>query len=111
MIAVALAAALIAWDPQRRVLGLVAYAWAGFGATFGPALLLTLHWRGMRYTGAVAAMIAGAATVVVWHRLAGGIFELYELLPGFLVAAAAGILGSRFEARRERQLDIQAASE
>ena len=99
VIGVALLALVIAWNPERRVLGLVAYAWAGFGAAFGPALLLTLHWSGMRYSGAAAAMVTGAATVVIWHHLKGGLFDMYELVPGFLFALAAAGVGSYLERR------------
>lgn len=96
--AVVIVAGIALWlatDPDSRVLGLVSYAWAGLGASFGPVILAALHWRGMNAAGALAGMIAGGTTVVVWGALDGGLFELYELLPGFLVGGAATIVVSR----------------
>jgi sodium/proline symporter len=89
VIVIALVALVIASDPQSRVLDIVAHAWAGFGAGFGPAVLLSLTWRRMTRNGALAGMIAGAVTVVVWANLDGGLFDVYEILPGFVISAAA----------------------
>lgn len=97
-LAVLVIAALAAWmalTPGSRVLELVGHAWAGFGAAFGPVLLLALYWRGLTGSGALAGMLVGGVTVIVWGRLEGGWFDLYELLPGFLFAAAAAVLVSR----------------
>lgn len=88
------AATLLALEPDSQVLDLVAYAWAGFGAAFGPALILALFWERMSAVGALAAMLAGGVTVVLWRPLEGGWFDLYELVPGFVVALAAGVLVS-----------------
>ena len=87
VIAIALLALLIASDRQNRVLDLVSYAWAGFGAAFGPVMLFSLCWRSMTALAALSGMLVGAATVVLWSRLGGGIFELYEIVPGFLFAS------------------------
>jgi sodium/proline symporter len=93
VIGVSLVAILFALDPQSRILDLVAYAWAGFGAAFGPVVLLSLFWRRMTRNGAAAGLIVGAITVVVWKQLYdfGGIFEMYEIVPGFLLATLAVI--------------------
>ncbi len=91
---IALVAFALALDPESRVLDLVAYAWAGLGATFGPAVLLSLYWRGMSRTGALAGILSGGLTVIVWSRLEGGWFDLYELVPGFGLSLAAIVLGS-----------------
>lgn len=92
--------ATIAWflalDPDSKVLDLVAYAWAGFGAAFGPAIILSLYWRGMTARGALAGVIVGALTVVVWKQLSGGWFDLYELVPGFALSWLAIWAVSRF---------------
>lgn len=78
-------------DPNSSIFGLVSYAWAGFGATFGPLVLLALFWRGTTAKGAITGLIGGGVTVVVWHNLGkwfnltGGIFSLYEIVPGFLI--------------------------
>ncbi len=86
---IAALALVLAIDPENSVLALVAYAWAGFGAAFGPTLLLSLFWRRMTRNGAIAGILSGGVTVVVWKQLDGGIFELYELVPGFLISLLA----------------------
>lgn len=86
VLAIALVACLLALDPQNQVLDLVAYAWAGFGAAFGPAVLLSLYWREMNRWGALAGILAGGLTVVIWKPLTGGLFDLYEIVPGFIVS-------------------------
>ncbi len=81
----------LALNPESRVLTLVSHAWAGLGASFGPVLLLALHWPRLTAMGALAGMLTGGITVVVWSELSGGWFELYELLPAFLLAGAVAI--------------------
>jgi sodium/proline symporter len=95
VIAIALIAGFVALDPQSSVLGLVSYAWAGFGAAFGPVVLLSLFWQGYSRNGAIASILAGAITVVVWKQLSGGIFDLYEILPGFALALIFGVVFSK----------------
>jgi sodium/proline symporter len=95
VIAIALIAGFVALDPQSSVLGLVSYAWAGFGAAFGPVVLLSLFWQGYSRNGAIASILAGAITVVVWKQLSGGIFDLYEILPGFGLALICGVVFSK----------------
>ena len=87
--AVAAGAGVVATDPDSQVLGLVAYAWAGLGASFGPALLFTLFWRRTTANGLIAGMVVGAVAVVGWRGLEGGVLDLYELLPAFLAACLA----------------------
>ncbi|MEN5059727.1 sodium/proline symporter PutP [Luteimonas sp. TWI1416] len=89
--AIALLAIWIARDPDSRVLGLVAYAWAGFGAAFGPVVLLSLFWQRMTRNGAIAGMLAGASTVVLW-KLTGS--ALYEMVPGVIVSTVAIVVFS-----------------
>lgn len=106
-IAVVLLALLATWlarDPQSNVLKLVSYAWGGFGAAFGPTLILALYWRRMNRWGALAGMLAGGLTVVVWKQLSGGIFDLYELLPGFIVSFCVIIIVSRLTAAPGKQV-------
>jgi solute:Na+ symporter, SSS family len=88
VIAVAAAAMLLAQNPQGSVLGLVSNAWAGFGAAFGPVILLALTWRRMTLAGAMAGMVTGAAVVVGWIA-AGWSGWLYEIVPAFAAAMAA----------------------
>ena len=91
VLAVAAAAFVIALDPSSTVLARVGDAWAGFGATFGPAVVLSLYWKGMTRAGAYAGLIVGGVTVIVWMQLKGlgGVFALYEIVPGMLFSALA----------------------
>ncbi|MEX0618938.1 MAG: sodium/proline symporter PutP [Pseudohongiellaceae bacterium] len=89
VVVIAAFAVVIAADPDSRVLDLVSYAWAGFGAAFGPAILLSLYWPRMTSWGAFGGIITGAATVVVWANLSGGWFDLYEIIPGFILSGTA----------------------
>lgn len=85
---ISLIAAALAWPRNDSILGLVAFAWAGFGASFGPTVILSLYWRKLTAHGAVAGMLAGAVVVAIWGNIDGGpagIFDLYEILPGFLI--------------------------
>ena len=95
--------AIIAWyistDQNSSVLQLVAYAWAGFGAAFGPLVILSIYKRNITRSGALAGMITGAVTVIIWKQLEGGLFDLYELLPGFVFAWVAIILFSKIGAQ------------
>ena len=81
---VSVVAALMAWQADDSILKLVSFAWAGFGASFGPVVLLALYWRRLTRWGALAGMTTGAVVAAVWANLSGGIFDLYELLPGFV---------------------------
>ncbi|MGX5218396.1 sodium/proline symporter PutP [Pseudomonas segetis] len=89
---IALVAILLAADPENRVLGLVSYAWAGFGAAFGPVVLLSVIWGRMTRNGALAGMLVGAITVIVWKNYIG--LGLYEIIPGFILATLAIVLFS-----------------
>jgi len=84
---IALIAIGIASNPNSKVLGLVSYAWAGFGAAFGPVVLISLLWKRMTRNGALVGMLVGAITVVVWKEFIG--LGLYEIIPGFLLASIA----------------------
>lgn len=95
VLAVALLAILLALDPGSLVLSLVSYAWAGLGASFGPLVLAALYWPRLTGHGALAGMLVGGITVVVWGELSGGLFDLYEIVPGFLFACVAIALCGR----------------
>ncbi|WP_445400985.1 sodium/proline symporter PutP [Zobellella sp. An-6] len=95
VIALSIVALVLAFNPDSTVLGLVSYAWAGFGAAFGPALLFSLYWRDMNRNGALAGVLVGGITVVVWKQISGGIFDLYEIVPGFIFASIAIVLVSK----------------
>lgn len=101
VLGIAILAFLIALDPGSKVLDLVAWAWAGFGAAFGPAILLSLYWRGMTRGGAIAGILTGGITVILWKQGAalGGLFALYELVPGFVLSLLAIVLVSQWGRR------------
>jgi len=91
---VGIVAAFLAWDPDSKVLDLVSHAWAGFGAAFGPLIVLSLTWPRMTGTGAVAGLVVGAATVIGWILLGWDVGfmggpGIYEIIPGFAAAWAA----------------------
>ncbi len=92
--AIAVIAFLLAMDRDNKVLDLVAYAWAGFGATFGPSIILSLFWKRMTRNGAFAGILVGGLTVVIWKQLKGGFFDLYEIVPGFVLSIVAIVIAS-----------------
>jgi sodium/proline symporter len=112
VIVISLFAVIIAFNPQSSILTLVGYAWAGFGAVFGPAILAALFWKGTTKNGVLAGMIVGGVTVIVWSLLstppvgADGVklaqseavipFYLYELVPGFIFSTVAVYIFSKF---------------
>lgn len=89
---VAACAILLALNPNSYILNIVAYAWAGFGSVFGPVVVLALFWRRMTRNGALAGMLVGGITVLVWKQFEW--FGLYEIVPGFLFASLAIIVVS-----------------
>lgn len=91
VLAIALVAIAIAQDPDSRVLSLVGYAWAGFGAAFGPVVLLSLFWQRMTRNGALAGVVVGALTVILWKETGSA---LYEIVPGFVFATIAIVVTS-----------------
>lgn len=89
LVVVAVLGVVIAWNPDSSVFSIVSFAWAGFGAVFGPAMLMSLFWKRTNKYGIIAGMITGAAMVFIWKfgvRPLGGAWNLYELAPAFLVA-------------------------
>ena len=105
VIAIALIAWYISTDENSSVLNLVAYAWAGFGAAFGPLVILSLYNHTITKNGAIAGMVVGALTVIVYKQLEGGIFDLYELLPGFIAAWIAILLFSKIGAKNSKDVE------
>jgi sodium/proline symporter len=111
LIALGCLAIFIASDPKSSVFGLVANAWGGLGAAFGPVILVSLYSKKMNKTSALLGMIFGSVTVLSWILLKkqfGGIFELYELLPGFvmgLVGVGLGYLFKPAPAQAQAQFD------
>ncbi|WP_309103375.1 sodium/proline symporter PutP [Microbacterium sp.] len=98
---VAVVAAVLAISPNETILELVSFAWAGFGAAFGPIILLSLFWRKLTNWGALAGMFVGAATVFIWKALNTG---LYELLPAFVLAFVAAVVVSLFTYKHDDEI-------
>ncbi len=94
VIALSVVACLLAVNPDSSVLGLVSYAWAGFGAAFGPAMVLSLYWSRMNRYGALAGILVGGTTIVIWKQLSGGWFDVYEIVPGIIFSTLAILLVS-----------------
>jgi len=94
VVGLSLIALALAFDPDSSVLGLVSYAWAGFGAAFGPVVILSLYWSRMNFLGALAGIIVGGVTIVVWKQLTGGWFDMYEIVPGIVFATIAIVVVS-----------------
>jgi len=94
VIAVAAFAFVLAVFGGSNIMGLVSYAWAGFGAAFGPLMILSLYWKRTTYAGAVAAMVVGFLSVILWNTFLTGPTGIYELLPAFFLALIAGIVVS-----------------
>ncbi|MGL4667833.1 MAG: sodium:solute symporter family transporter, partial [Saezia sp.] len=91
---ISIIAIAIAYDPQSEVLGLVANAWAGFGAAFGPVVVFSLIWKKTSLEGALVGMLVGALTVVVWIAMDKFGTGLYEIIPGFVLSSIAIIVVS-----------------
>lgn len=107
VVLIALMALFLAISPENSVLALVSYAWAGFGAAFGPALIMSLFWKRMNRNGALAGIIVGGFTVVLWKQVSGGIFDLYEIVPGMLFAFMAIIGVSLLSGKPSEDIEVE----
>lgn len=97
LIVISVIGVVLAWDADSSVFRIVSFAWAGFGAAFGPVVLLSLFWKRSNKYGAIAGMVAGGAMVFIWKfaiAKLGGVFEIYELLPAFLIGLAVNVIVS-----------------
>lgn len=110
VLAVAIIAILIAGNPDSKVLGLVSYAWAGFGAAFGPVVILSVLWKRMTASGALVGMISGAVVVVLWAETVNpalskaGLPTMYEIVPGFILCGLAVVAVSLLSKTPEREV-------
>ena len=110
MVLISLVAAFLARDPNSSVFRVVSFAWAGFGATFGPTMLLALFWKRSTKWGALAGMLVGGVMVFVWKFLVapmGGVWAIYELLPAFLCACAAIVVVSLLTPAPDQEIVAQ----
>lgn len=97
VVTISVVAVFLALDPESSVFNIVSFAWAGFGAAFGPAMLLMLFWKRMNKWGALAGMISGGIMVFLWKYVISGlspVLNIYELLPAFIVSVAAIVIVS-----------------
>ena len=116
LLAISAVGIVIALDENSVIFTLVAFAWAGFGATFGPIMLMSLFWKRTTWKGAIAGMVSGAVMVFVWNLIIkplGGIFGIYELLPAFvvslLVIVVISLLDQKPDAEIEKEFDAAKA--
>ena len=97
LLLIAVVGMIIAWDEDSVIFNIVSFAWAGFGATFGPVMLFSLFWKRINRPGAIAGMLSGGVMVFVWNLLLkpmGGIFGIYELFPAFVISCIVIIVVS-----------------
>ena len=110
LIVVALIGVLIALDEDSVIFTIVSFAWAGFGATFGPIMLFSLFWKRTTRAGAIAGMVSGGAMVFIWKLLIkplGGIFEIYELLPAFLFSCIMIVVVSLLTKKPSAEIEAE----
>ena len=110
LLIIALVAVFLARDPNSSVFNIVSFAWAGFGAVFGPVVLFALFWKRSNWQGALAGMISGGAMVFIWKYLVrplGGAWDIYELLPAFLVSCAAIVLVSLLTKAPSKEIVVE----
>ena len=107
LLIIALLAMIIALNENSVIFKVVAFAWAGFGATFGPLILLSLFWKRITRNGAIAGMVTGGSMVFIWKLLGsriGGIFDIYELLPAFVLSCLAIAITSYLSAEESAEV-------
>ena len=107
LIVISIIGVIIAWNKDSSVFEIVSFAWAGFGAAFGPVMLLALFWKRSNKYGAIAGMLAGGAMIFIWKfavRPLGGIVDIYELLPAFIVAIVVNVIVSLITPAPEKEI-------
>lgn len=107
VIVISLIAIVLAGDPDSSIFTIVSFAWAGFGAAFGPVVLLALFWKRSNRQGALAGMISGGVMVFVWKygiAAIGGVFSIYELLPAFVIALFVNVIVSLLTAAPSEEI-------
>ena len=109
VVTISIVALILAMNPESSVLVLVSYAWAGFGAAFGPAIILSLYWSRMNRNGALTGIVVGGVTIVVWKQLTGGWFDVYEIVPGIILSTIAIVVVSLLTAEPDESVKAQHA--
>ncbi|ATH93676.1 proline:sodium symporter PutP [Bacillus glycinifermentans] len=106
VLAISLIALIMALHPNETILNLVGYAWAGFGAAFGPVVLLSLYWKRMTKWGALSGMLSGALTVIAWEQVKA-FAAVYELIPGFIVSTAVIVIVSLLTKKPSAEIESE----
>ena len=104
---ITIVAMIIAWNSNSTIFGITSFAWAGFGAAFGPLMLFSLFWKKTTYASAIAGMVSGGVMVFVWKLLIkpiGGIFGVYELLPSFVISSLVILIVSCFTKNKDTEI-------
>jgi sodium/proline symporter len=114
LLAISIIGIIIALDENSVIFDVVSFAWAGFGATFGPILLFSLFWKRTTRTGAIAGMLVGGSMVFIWNYLIkpiGGVFGIYELFPAFVISCIAIVIVSLLSGKPDQAIldDFEAA--
>ena len=107
VVLISIVGVVIAWNPNSSVFNIVSFAWAGFGACFGPLMLFSLFWKRTNRNGALAGMVVGGVMVFVWHYLIapiGGIWGIYELLPAFILSSITIVVVSLLTAPPSKEI-------
>jgi sodium/proline symporter len=107
LIVISVIGVVLAWDSNSSVFGIVSFAWAGFGAAFGPVILLSLFWKRSNKFGAIFGMLACGIMVFVWKyaiRKLGGAFDIYELLPAFVIGLVVNVVVSLLTKKPEQSI-------
>lgn len=107
VVIIALIAILLAKNPNSSVFGLVSYAWAGFGAAFGPAILMSLYWKRMNWQGTLAGILSGGVMVILWKNLVRPYFNLYELLPAFIVSVIFIVVVTKMTSKPSPEIEAE----
>ena len=112
LLVIAAVGVVIAWDPNSVIFTLVSFAWAGFGATFGPIMLFSLFWKRTTKEGAIAGMVTGGVMVFVWKLVLNGLtdiklFDIYELLPAFILSSIAIVVASLLSKKPSAEIEAE----
>ncbi len=108
LLVIAVIAAILAMDENSVIFQIVSFAWAGFGATFGPLMIFSLFWKRTTRAGAIAGMVSGAAMVFIWKlgiSKLGGVFGIYELLPAFIISSIVIVVVSLITPKPSKEIE------
>ena len=110
LVVITIVAMCIAWNSNSTIFGITSFAWAGFGAAFGPLMLLCLFWKRTTYPAAIAGMVSGGAMVFIWKLLIkplGGVFAIYELLPAFILSSLVIVVVSLCTKKPDAEMEAE----